>query len=93
MFSKYALQAISCKVKCLASLYTRTRTVGYYIRNSTHSERFIGVQGSHLLLLVFLFYLKRDTPSHHIFNFGFNSLLMYQTHQWGISASHSAWRL
>lgn len=37
----------------------------------------------------FLFYLKRDTPSHHIFNFSFNSLLSYHVHHWGISASHS----
>lgn len=49
----------------------------------------MGMQCSHLLLLVMTFYLKRDTPSHHIFNFSFNSLLLYQAHQWGISASRS----
>lgn len=43
----------------------------------------------HRLHTCFLFYFKRDTPSHPIFNFSLNSLLLYQAHQWGISASHS----
>jgi len=47
------------------------------------------MQGSRLLLLVMVFYLKTDTSPHHEFNFSFNSLLLYQAHQWGISASHS----
>lgn len=75
------LHAISFKVKLFTALHTKTGIVSYYAENSMHSKRFMGMGGSHLPLLVMTFHLKRDTPSHRVFNFSFNSLLLYQAHQ------------
>lgn len=52
MVGIYALNTISFKVKLFTTLRSKTGTVTDYIESSTHSERFMGMQGSHVLFLL-----------------------------------------